>query len=223
MSHNPPKSDVTNRSFASTNFPELIGEDWSKLHPDIQIRFSQQHCHRAVIYQGVMQEVWMSFAGRLLAYCCKLIGTPLSYSSGTHVRTEVRVYPNHKLGGMVWDRFYHFVGDEVNRVRSTKVILADRRLIEIAVSGFGMYSKVYARDGAIVFESQRFFCTIGRTRVPIPHWLSPGKTIATQRALSDGQFEFTLDIHHNLLGPMFKQVGTFRESAEVDNDNISDK
>lgn len=112
---------------------------------------------------------------------------------------------------MVWDRFYYFADNKLNRVRSTKVILARSGLVEVAISGFGMYSKVYANKGAIVFESQRFFCTLGHIRLPIPHLLSPGKTIAIQRALSKGQFEFTLNIEHPILGIVFRQSGVFKE------------
>jgi hypothetical protein len=220
MTNNPPHFDVIDRLIANSDFQSLMGADWYKLHSDIQARFSLAHCHRAISYCGTMSEVKMSFVGRLLANFCRLIGTPLSYGAGKNVPTEVKVYPNKTLGGMVWDRYYRFSESKVNRVRSTKIILPNRRLIEISISGFGMYSKVYAKDGAIVFESQRFFCTLGRWRMPIPHVLSPGKTTATQRALSDGRFEFTLDIRHNLFGQVFKQVGIFREVTDSSNDKF---
>lgn len=197
--------------FTRSDFKQLMGDDWYKLHPEIQNRFALEHCHKTTVYRGIMGKVSMSFAGRLLAQFARLLGTPLSYNAGTDVPTEVCVYPNDKIGGTTWDRFYKFGEQQVNRVRSSKVILPDCGLIEVAISGFGMYSKVYAEAGAIVFESKRFFFTAFGRKLPIPHLLSPGKTIARQRALKNGEFEFTLDISHPILGKVFEQIGHFSE------------
>lgn len=193
------------------DFKSLLGSDWDKLHPEIQARFSLEHCHQRVTYRGIMHQVVMSFAGRLLGNFCRLLGTPLSYDAGINVPTDVHVYPNQHLGGTTWDRYYFFPNHRTNRVRSTKVILPDCGLIEIALSGFGMRSQVTVEKGALVFSSKRFFFTVWHWRIPIPHWLSPGHTVATQRALRKGEFEFTLKIEHHWLGVVFEQRGTFRE------------
>ena len=197
---------------ATNNFKTLLGKGWKQLHPDIQNRFGIESSHRKTTYKGTMHKVKMSFAGRLFANFSRLLGTPLSIHSGSHVPCEVRVYPDIKLGGMIWDRLYFFPGKPVNRVVSTKCIQQTCGLIEVATSGFGMYSRVSVEDGAIVFASERFFCTIGKRKIPLPHLLSPGKTIARQKALSDGRFEFTLHIRHPLLGTVFYQLGIFSEA-----------
>ena len=207
MSKQPPKLKL----FPATDYKTLLGSDWETLHPAIRERFSLEHCHKPTTYRGTMQRVSMSFAGRLLGQLCRLIGTPLSYSVGLNVPIEVCVYPNSKLGGTTWDRYYKFAQGSTNRVRSTKIILPECGLIEVAVSGFGMYSKVYADDGAIVFESKRFFFTVFGKKIPLPHLLSPGKTIACQRALNHDRFEFTLRIRHPMLGLIVEQMGIFRE------------
>lgn len=197
--------------FASADFKELLGSDWNKLHPEIQSRFSLQHCYKTTVYRGIMEKVSMSAMGWMFAQFCRLLGTPLSYGQGENVPTEVVVYPNEELGGTTWDRFYNFKSGKINRVRSTKVILPEAGLIEVAVSGFGMYSKVYVEQEALVFESKRFFCTVFGKRIPIPHLISPGKTIARQTVLGENKFQFSLIIDHMVFGRVFEQIGIFKE------------
>ncbi len=69
----------------------------------------------------------------------------------------VKVYPDPILHGMTWDRFYRFSNSKTNRVKSTKCIQEQSGLVELVGFGFGMYLKVSEKDGAICFESQRFF------------------------------------------------------------------
>ena len=77
--------------------------------------------------------------------------------------------------------------------------------------GFGMNLNVYQKEGAIYFESTRFFWQIGNFKFFIPDILSPGKTIVFQKALSSNQFQFRLDVTHSVFGKIFKQVGIFEE------------
>ena len=208
MTANPPK---INNQLLKNDFESLLGDDWLKLHPDIQQRFSSAHCLQTTIYKGFMHKVAMSWLGYFFAYICRLLGTPLSYRAGVMVPTEVRVYPDSKRGGTTWDRFYCFAGNKINRVRSTKVILPDCGLIEVAVSGFGMYSKVSVNREAIVFESQGYFFILGQKKISLPRFLTPGKIVASQRALNHGRFEFSLFLLHPLFGTIMQQVGIFRE------------
>lgn len=209
MSENPPKVGWP----SAIDYRGLIGEQsWQRLHPDIQKRFSPQNADRRVTYRGLMREIYLSPAGILLAHLCRLIGTPLALYPGSDVPMEVRVYPNTKLQGMTWDRFYHYPGKPLNRVRSTKCILPDSGIVEIVGCGFGMHLSVSEREQAIVFESRQFFWQLGGFQIPIPAPLTPGKTIVRQRALDDGNFEFSLDVNHPLLGRVFYQVGEFTEA-----------
>lgn len=196
-------------------YQSLLGDkSWERLHSDIQKRFSTSYAHRSVTYRGVMQEIYLSVTGKLLAQVCRLIGTPLAlYSSGNDIPVEVKVYPDTKLRGMTWDRFYLYPGKKVNRVKSTKCIQKNNSLIEVLGSGFGMYLKAYERDRAIHFESVKFFFQMGTVRIPIPDLLTPGKTLVSQSVKRDGSFEFRLEVVHPLLGLVFKQCGDFREDS----------
>ncbi|MEX1033438.1 MAG: DUF4166 domain-containing protein [Cellvibrionaceae bacterium] len=206
MSKNPPKV-VFHRSYQS-----LLGAAaWSRLHPDIRQRFGADRCRQAVIYRGVMQVVFMSVAGWLLAQVCRLIGTPLALHSGKNVAVDVQVYPDPLLDGMTWDRYYFFPGKKVNRVRSTKCIQEDAGLIEVIGSGFGMYLAVYEDGGALCFKSTRFFFTLANRKIVLPHLLTPGTTLVRQAALVDGRFQFSLEVRHPILGLVYYQVGSFGE------------
>jgi len=212
MSKNPPVIEWP----VEIDYRKLIGErDWNRLHPDIQKRFSLANAHRSVTYRGIMSEVYLSFAGKMLAQLCRLIGTPLALYSDSNVPMEVRVYPNAKLCGMTWDRFYHYAGKRLNRVRSTKCILPQIGMVEVVGFGFGMHLSVYEQNRAIVFESQRFFWQLGGFKITIPSLLTPGKTIVKQQALDAGGFRFSLNVNHALLGRVFHQVGEFRETWQA--------
>jgi hypothetical protein len=194
------------------NYCSLLGSRaWERLHPDIQMRFSPEHAHRSVTYRGVMEQIYLSFAGKLLAHLCRLIGTPLALYSGTDIPIDVNVYPDKTLQGMTWDRYYHYPDKKLNRVKSTKCIQKDNRLIEVVGFGFGMYLNVYEKGRAIHFESTRYFFQLGRLRVPLPGLLTPGKTLVRQAVMTDGSFEFRLSVVHPLLGLVFEQCGYFRE------------
>ncbi|MGB0495465.1 MAG: DUF4166 domain-containing protein [Kangiellaceae bacterium] len=195
--------------------PNLIGyqdlmnsSDWSKLHPSIQRRFSV-NLYESVVYQGKMREIYLSFAGKLLAQCCRLIGNPLALYSGKDVPVRVKVYANNQLGGMTWDRFYQYKNKPTNRVKSTKCKDDNGQLVEMVGFGFGMELDVFERNQAITFESQRFFWKFKKLNITIPDWLSPGKTTVSQQALNNHQFEFQLDVTHKFLGKVFKQIGVF--------------
>ncbi len=212
MTGKPPLITTLTTLQKRNSYRGLLGEAaWQRLHPDICKRFDHNRAHQSVCYEGTMETVDMSGPGALLAQLCRLIGTPLALHRGRNIPTTVDVYPNAKLDGMTWDRLYDYTDKPPNRIRSTKCIQADCGLIEVVGCGFGMYLNISERDGAIVFESTGFYCQLKSIKLPLPDWLSPGRTIVTQTALDDGYFRFELDVKHKLLGRMFWQIGTFKE------------
>lgn len=212
MTGNPPKINIASKS----NYQALLGEQaWNRLHPAIQKRFSEAACHRPVTYVGIMEEVFLSLAGKLLAQLCRLIGTPLALYAGKNIPTRVCVYPNNKLHGVTWDRYYYFPYKPTNRVTSTKCIRDDLGLVEVVGCGFGMQLALREQEGALVFESTRFFLQVGKFRFSIPNLLTPGRTTVMQKALDSERFQFSLDVVHPLLGRVFYQLGTFQQEPEI--------
>lgn len=207
MTKAPPKiKNIENKS----GYRALVGENgWRKIHPAIQERFSEK-IHQVVTYRGVMKEVYLSFAGKIFAHICRLIGTPLALYEGKDVPMEVKVYPNEKLKGMTWDRFYHYQNKPVNRVASTKCILPEGGLVEMVGFGFGMKLDVFEKNNAIVFESEEFFWKLGNKKIRIPNWMTPGKTTVRQIAINNKEFEFRLSVTHPFLGEVYRQIGVFK-------------
>ena len=218
MTGMPPRTKTKKDWKQQLNYVDLVGWDnWIRIHPAVRERFST-NAHKAVTYKGVMNEVYLSFVGKLFAQCCRLIGTPLALYEGKDVPIEVKVYPNEKLEGMTWDRLYQYQNKPVNRVASTKCILPGTNkekvsLVEMVGFSFGMELDVYEKAGAIVFESKQFFWQVRNRKVRLPDWLTPGKTLVTQRAINDEEFEFRLDVRHPVLGKVFRQVGVFKAEA----------
>ena len=82
------------------SYADLLGEDeWQKLHPLVQKRFSCE-AKKSAVYAGVMKKISMSRAGQVFAQLCRLIGTPLALYRGKNVPMRVEVYADDDRGGM---------------------------------------------------------------------------------------------------------------------------
>ncbi|MFL0797254.1 MAG: DUF4166 domain-containing protein [Cellvibrionaceae bacterium] len=206
MTKNPPKLQIAEKF----DYRSLLGNPaWERLHPAIRRRFSSATSKKSVTYKGVMETVYLSRAGALLAQLCRVIGTPLALYNGQDIPMEVKVYPDENLNGMAWDRFYYYSDKPVNRVKSIKCILANEGLVEVVGFGFGMHLKIFEKNSALYFESTRFFWQFKNVRVYIPDILTPGKTTVWQAAVSEYKFRFSLKVIHPLLGKVFWQTGIF--------------
>jgi hypothetical protein len=74
-----------------------------------------------------------------------------------------------------------------------------------------MALRVFEDDGALVFESQRYFFALGRWHLPVPALLSPGVCRVSHRDLGAGRFRFTLTMTHPRWGQTFHQTGVFAD------------
>ena len=103
---------------ARADIRQLIGESsWFSLPSAVRARFAA-HASSAR-YEGVFDEVRASFAGKLLAMCCRLLGTPVAPFTGTNVPATVNVFTTRD-GGTGWQRIYRFPGREPCVVESIK-------------------------------------------------------------------------------------------------------
>ena len=187
----------------------LMGGDWYRLHPSVKARFAHEPLPgRDVVYAGTMEKIHCSNAGRLFALATWLIGSPLTPNRGRDVPVEVRL-AKRQGGGVWWRRTYGFAKPCL--VTSAKREDAQGRLCEYVGMGFGMRLRVHARDGDLHFISERYFWEVMGVQVPLPHWLSPGRTHVTHADLGGGLFRFTIAMDHAWLGRTFYQTGCFRE------------
>ena len=189
---------------APLDLSALLGPTaWARLPAAVQRRFAAGHAEAT--YRGLM-DMRCSCLGHVLAWLVKPLRSPLAAANASGVPTTVRV---RAVGaGVVWER--HF-GDGAGRVFSTKELDRDGHLQERTRGGLGMVLNVIEHDGALVFESHRYFLDIGSVRIAMPRLLSPGTCRVEHRDLGDGKFRFTLAMSHPLWGETFHQTGVFAD------------
>jgi uncharacterized protein DUF4166 len=194
---------------ARANLRRLIGEaEWFSLPHAVRARFAE-HAASAE-YQGTFDEVRASFAGKLLAVCCRLLGTPVAPFTGTNVPATVNVFATPD-GGTAWQRIYRFPRRRPCVVESIKRLSREGSLVEALPAGMHMALDVYARDGVLHFVSTGYYVELGGLRIRLPDWLPPGITHVQHIDLGDGTFRFTMSVRHRWLGEVFWQSGRFRD------------
>ena len=132
---------------AKADIRRLIGEAaWSSL-PAMREHASPR-TRPSAEYHGTFDEIHASFAGKLLATCCRLLGTPVAPFTGTNVAATVNVFATPD-GGTAWQRIYSFAGREPCVVESVKRLSREGTLVEALPAGLRMGLDVYARDGVL--------------------------------------------------------------------------
>jgi hypothetical protein len=195
---------------------EVLGDAaWMRLPQAVRARFAD--ATHAVDYVGEFEIVRASLLGKIIAWACQAIGTPVVPRTGNNVPAIVHVGPSGR--GMEWRREYRWPGQSPCLVRSTKVIGPDGILVEELPAGLCMSLDVYEAAGTLHFVSRAYYFDIGipwtrrRMRLVLPLWLSPGTTHVEHIDEADGWFRFTMAVTHPLLGEMFFQTGRFCASG----------
>lgn len=197
----------------------LLGEvAWRRLPLAVQARFSEPI--RRVDYLGEFDIVRASLLGRVIAWMCQAIGTPIVPRTGQGVRAVIHVGPVDR--GASWLREYCWPDGRACRVHSTKVIGADGTLVEELPAGLRMPLQVFERHGVLHFVSIGYYFELRlglrsrkpRVRIPLPRWLSPGTTHVEHADEADGWFRFTMTVAHPLFGEMYYQTGRFRAAGD---------
>jgi hypothetical protein len=204
----PPKSEL-----GDVRFRALMSEaDWVSLPRAIRRRFSKRLAGgRTIVYAGEILESWTSRAGWWLAQAARLIGGPLPLTPDAHVPSVVTVTEDMRSGGQIWTRLYARRKGFPQMIHSAKRFAGPTGLEEYVGRGIGMTLTVYARDGALVFRSERYFLQLFGRRFFLPAWLTPGTLYVTHAEVADGRFSFTLQIFHPRLGLLVRQMALFRE------------
>jgi hypothetical protein len=211
------KSELKRETFpappqpAPNTLKRQLGPGWFDLHPDIRQRFDREPAAgETITYEGVMQEIRCSRMGWLFAQLTRIVGNPLTPFSGRGIRMEVALSKVSGKEGVYWKRTYFHAGCAPYVVTSVKRESPAGEMLECVGGGFGMKLRVYARDGNLHFESYRYFWSFLGRQLPLPHWLSPGKTHVVHADLGGGNFMFRISMVHRQLGETFFQQGVFR-------------
>ena len=196
----------------TASIESLLGEvAWQRLPAAVRARFPDPAV--AVDYVGEFEVVRASPLGRLIAWFCLLLGTPVVPRTGVNVPAVVRVGPTQR--GVAWNREYQWPRSSADLVRSTKVIGADGTLVEELPAGLCMPLDVYEAAGVLHFVSRGYYFRLGTSRLWLPHWLSPGITHVAHQDEGSGWFRFTMTVRHPLFGELFYQTGRFRAAGAV--------
>jgi hypothetical protein len=195
-------------------FRALLSEaDWLALPPPIRHRFSKRLAGgNTAIYVGEVIETRMSRAGWWLAQAARLIGGPLPVSRDAHVPSVVTVTEDVETSGQHWTRLYARHNGFPQVVHSSKRFAGPTGLEEYVGYGVGMALTIHVEDSALIFRAAHYFLQLGRWRMRLPAWASPGALTVTHAELGGGKFLFKLDIVHPRLGRLICQTAAFQEA-----------
>lgn len=212
-----PTPTLTHRE-AHREFPRpsgihgLLGDvAWRRLPAAVRTRFGEPVLK--VDYVGEFDVVRASIVGRIIAWLCTAIGTPVVPRTGERVPAIIHVGPVDR--GASWLREYRWPHGRTCQVNSTKVVSDDGTLIEELPAGLRMPLAVYQRRGVLHFVSKGYYFEFGLIKIPLPSWLSPGTTHVEHADESHGWFRFTMTVTHPLFGEVFYQTGRFRAAGDA--------
>ncbi len=196
----------------SPNYETLTVKDgWAQLHPAIRRRFSNHDLQ--VTYPGELS-VQSSLFGLVFAWLLQPFGNPLPLTRTRIFKAEVKVFPDNG-GGVVWQRNFLRANNAPLRIESVKQLGTDGNLMECIrpglLGGIGMGLSVYEENGALNFTSQNYFINWGKLRLPIPLWLTPGRTLVEHIDEGKGKFRFCLTMTHPWFGRTIHQDGVFND------------
>lgn len=192
----------------------LSDEDWGRLPLAIWRRFSTRLGDgKTIVYVGDVDEACCSRIGWWLAQVARVIGGPLPISYETGGPAIVTVTENAQAGGQIWTRIYARNGRFPQVIHSCKRFCGPTGLEEYVGFGVSMALRACVADDALVFHSAEYSLRIGRLRLPLPEWLTPGALTVSHADLGGGEFRFTLEITHLRFGRLLRQSAKFREAA----------
>jgi Domain of unknown function (DUF4166) len=192
----------------------LSAESWASLPPAVRKRFSKRLAGTgSVVYKGEVVHTHMNRAGMMLAQISRLIGGPLPLSRDEHVPAVVTVTEDPETHGQFWSRQYNRHSGFPQVIHSSKRFQGATGLEEYVGGGVGMALRIEVDAGALLFKSAFYFLTLGRWRLRLPHWLSPGDLTVTHRAVDAETFEFILHVEHPVFGILVHQLAIFRDTS----------
>jgi hypothetical protein len=195
-------------------FRALMSEqEWAALPLPVRRRFSKRLSGgKTAVYVGTVIETRMSRAGWWLAQAARLIGGPLPVSRAAGVPSVVTVTEDVASSGQHWTRLYARRRGFPHIVHSSKRFAGPTGLEEYVGYGIGMALTIHVENNALIFRAAHYFVQIGRWRLRLPSWASPGALDVTHAEVGDGRFLFKLDIVHPRLGRLICQTAAFEEA-----------
>jgi len=192
----------------------LPDEEWGRLPLAIWRRFSKRLADgKTVVYVGEIDEAAFSRIGWWLAQVARVIGGPLPTAAETEVPMIVAVTEDAASGGQIWTRICARRHGFPQVIHSSKRFAGPTGLEEYVGYGVSMALRICVEHEALLFRRADYAVQIGRLRLPLPKWLTPGDLTVTHADLGGGAFRFSLEIVHPRFGMLLRQSAVFREAA----------
>ncbi len=195
---------IKSHTFVDCIQSDLGKFEWKKLHRDIIRRFTTKRPSQRLRYIGVVNWVYCSPAGKLIACLLKPFEL-LPAQNARHVAFEFLI--QHQANHIKKQRRYFLDTNEIFTFRS--IFSLDPTLHEEFKTGLGMKLKLSVENGDLLFSDQGHFWRIGTWRIPIPRWCSIGKFELLHHNIDARYFQVIIRISHPILGVLFYQQGKF--------------
>lgn len=202
---------------ADHRFSTLLGpENWVRLPPAIRRRFGKRvRGGGSVAYQGIVTQMKMNWAGRLLANAARLIGAPLPYDLSCVGKPAVVIVTEDIAGnGQFWIRQYGRASGFPQMIHSSKRFAGPTGIEEYIGFGIGMALNVAVEDGALLFKSDHYFVSVFGRHLRIPRLIAPGALVIGHHDLGQGKFRFSMRLDHKIFGHVLSQDAVFEDAKE---------
>lgn len=201
-------------AFADSRFSSLLGaKPWSALPKAVRQRFGHRLSDGAsVVYQGKVITMRFSRVGWALAQLARLVGGPLPYDGTCLNQPAIVAVTEDCVGrGQFWVRQYGRACGFPQVIHSSKRFAGPTGIEEYVGSGIGMALRVSADASGLYFFSDHYFLQLGRWKLRLPPWLSPGALTIAHKDLGEARFLFSLTLHSRLFGELIRQDAVFQD------------
>jgi hypothetical protein len=211
----PDAGEGLDASLGDLRFRALLSNDgWALLPPATRRRFSKRLAGgETTIYVGEVEEARFSRIGWWVAQIARLIGGPLPTGAETHVPMIVTVTEDAATDGQVWTRICARRNGFPQVIHSSKRFSGPTGLEEYVGFGVSMALRISVEGKALLFRSAGYSLQLGRLRLALPAFLTPGALTVAHADLGCDEFRFTLEVIHPRFGTLVRQSAVFREAT----------
>lgn len=203
-------------------YKEQMGEDYHKLHPQIQKRFDFSTANGvAFIGKGVMDRIWTG--NRLTVSLLKLLSKSsiLFPKTGTNIPYEIHNYPYRDSFGREvhsLNRVFYFPDGEQRFDGTALYSEKHQQIIEYLGLNHKLFFKMdlFAEaNGAIRFKSGKQYTFLFGKKIRIPALFTGNIDLVEWFDDAENRFYLDLKVSTKLLGPLFGFTGWF-EAEYID-------
>lgn len=196
-------------AMTSPSYASLVGSSWSELPARTRARFGVER--EMVCYRGRVVVSECTLPGRLFRQFARLVGSPLPFDDTIGPATVVVMATGG--GSSSWTRVYRRHAGRAQAIRSVKRFADPTGLEEYLGAGLCMALRVHVENASLVFESAGYAWALGKVRIPLPSWLTPGRLRVRSTELAAPCFRFKLTLNHPRFGVVLRQEAVFEDPS----------